>query len=89
MRPQRLVSVSNCVVPHWLASSIWRLLFSDSPQQATNQPCSSIRCKAGKSEPGLTWNVPLVIARCTGNAQTVQLAKRQRFENHHLKRTLQ
>jgi hypothetical protein len=27
---------------------------------ALNHPASSIRCAAGNSEPGFTWNVPLM-----------------------------
>src|SRR5258707_13391287 len=62
MRSHRLVSTSSCFFPtlvkRWYFA---RRLFSDSPQKEEIQPSSSIRCNAGKSEPGLTTKVPPVI----------------------------
>src|SRR2546429_2885813 len=42
-------------------TTLFRSWFSESPQKEDVQPSSSIRCRAGNSDPGLTTKVPPVI----------------------------
>src|SRR5205807_8912892 len=62
MRPHRLDSASSCFLPALVRRQYFaRRWFSESPQKEDVQPSSSIRCRAGNSDPGLTTKVPPVI----------------------------